>query len=64
MLRLLVLFAAMAAFSKQLMKQNIFRVLLGLAIAAVALLKAENLSRVRKSGDTRDSCSGSTGKKS
>jgi len=28
------------------MKQNIFRVLLGLTIAAVALLKAENLSRV------------------
>jgi cobalt-zinc-cadmium efflux system outer membrane protein len=45
-LRLLVLFAAMAAFSKQLMKQNIFRALLGLAIAAVALLRAENLSRV------------------
>ena len=36
----------MAAFSKQLMKQNIFRALLGLAIAAVALLRAENLSRV------------------
>ena len=35
----------MAAFSKQLMKQNIFRALLGLAIAAVALLRAENLSR-------------------
>ena len=46
MLRLLVLFAGMAAFSKQLMKQNIFRVLLSLAIAAVALLRAENLSRV------------------
>jgi cobalt-zinc-cadmium efflux system outer membrane protein len=45
-LRLLVLFAGMAAFSKQLMKQNIFRVLLSLAIAAVALLRAENLSRV------------------
>jgi len=36
----------LAAFSKQSMKQNIFRVLLGLAIAAVALLKAENLSQV------------------
>ena len=36
----------MAAFSKQLMKQNLFRALLGLAIAALALLRAENLSRV------------------
>src|SRR6476660_1136108 len=36
----------MAAFSKQLMKQNIFRVLLSWAMAAVALLRAENLFRV------------------
>ena len=46
MLRPLVLFAAIAASSKQLMKRNFFRILLGLMIAALPSLRAEDSSPV------------------